>query len=228
MWVKLPTWELRAVELRDQDGLSDLLVKVATMCYTIGRLDDVSAVFERRVLRQHLSLAQQGVKEGSVIRLQFRLRGGAPRNKGGQPMCYVFEGGECFYGDRRQYKHEPTKGRCPICGSSIHGQKDCARHGGGEYVPSQDPTVLALAERKAAKAWQVKAFTKPGGKAQIKRPAEPSHPPPPWIRNSGDRPVVKEPTPPLRFTDYVAVASDNECVDVEVAVLIPLTPEKGR
>ena len=41
---------------------------------------------------------------------------------------------------------------CSCCGSSHHSQEDCTNYGGGQYTPSQDPKVLALAERKAVNA----------------------------------------------------------------------------
>ena len=37
-------------------------------------------VFEGRILRNDLSLAEQGVEEGSVLRVNLGLRGGAPKS----------------------------------------------------------------------------------------------------------------------------------------------------
>ena len=55
------------------------------------------------------------------------------------------------------------------------------------------------------------------GKPRIKGPLN-LVTPPPWIRNSGNRAMVKEPsTPPPWFKEDAAVTSDSEYVDGEVA-----------
>ena len=82
-------------------------------------------------------------------------------------------------------------------------------------MPSQDPRfVLALAERTATKARHTKAFAKPSGNAQVRRPVEPAHPPPPWICHR-KRKLVD--TPPLWFQEGEDDESDGEYVEVEVA-----------
>ena len=101
------------------------------------------------------------------------------------------------------------------CGSPHHSQEGCAKYGGGHYAPSQDP-VLTLAERKAVKAKHTKAYARPRGNVQRKRPIQP--PPPPWIRGSGSRFALKEPdTPPPRFNKEGEDVSDGEYAEVEGA-----------
>ena len=52
-------------------------------------LGDVYVVFQGRVLKDNLTLAEQGVEENSFLRVNIRLRGGGPSRKGGQPECYA-------------------------------------------------------------------------------------------------------------------------------------------
>ena len=74
----LSIWKTRFLE--DQDGVRDLLRKAAERCHSVGRYEDVYVVFEGRILRNDLSLAEQGVGEGNVARINLRLRGGAPKS----------------------------------------------------------------------------------------------------------------------------------------------------
>ena len=70
VWVKLPTRELCALDLEDLDGVIDLLRTAANRCHSARRHEDVYAVFESRILQSDLSLAEQGVEEGSVLRVK--------------------------------------------------------------------------------------------------------------------------------------------------------------
>ena len=48
-------------------------------------LRDVYVIFETKVLNPDVPLKDQGVGEGSVLRINVRLRGGAPSKNCGQP-----------------------------------------------------------------------------------------------------------------------------------------------
>ena len=87
--------------------------------------------------------------QGSVLRIHYRRRGGAPR--AGQPECFAFVEGRCECGSRGQYWHEQRGRNCTVCGSDDHQWEQCARFGGGRHDSTKDPRVLAAAQKHAAR-----------------------------------------------------------------------------
>ena len=169
MWVKLPTWELLALELEGSAQLYDLLMETSKLPQSVNPTSDVCVVIGRKVLDPGLPLQDQGVEEGRA-RIHDRLGGGAPGS--GQPERYAFIEGRCEYGSRCQHKHEQRASNCVICGSDDHGWEECVRYGGCRY-DSKDPKVLAAAERRAAKARQPKG--PPWPSSEHSRPVELPH-----------------------------------------------------
>ena len=119
-------------------------------------------------------LCAQEVVERKILRIQYRLRGGAPGS--GQAECYSFLEGRCEYGSRCQFYHEQRGSSCTICGSDDHSWEQCIRYGGGQYDPNKDPRVLAAAEKEAARAEWLKQPQRPPSKRP--QPVEASHAPP--------------------------------------------------
>ena len=90
---------------------------------------------------------------------------------------------------------------CVICGSDEHSFEECTSYGGGQYMPSKDPRVLASAEREAQKAKQAKRLATSNSTRRHRQPIEPDYPPPPWDWGSNPRLAARPPTePPLWYS----------------------------
>ena len=167
IWVVFPNNELVAVEINSSAHLAQLLHLASQLSTTIGPIHDVYATRNGKASNPNIPLVDQGVGEGSYVRVHYRLRGGAPKR--GRQECHSFVEGRCIYGARCIYKHDPNPDQCKLCGNPDHAAAQRIYYGGGSYDPNLDPMVLKEAERAAARnktpPWQT-------------RPAEPDHPPP--------------------------------------------------
>ena len=70
--------------------LSSTLKIGVSFSQSVNPKSDVCVTFGRKALDLGLPLKDQGVEEGSVLRIHYRVRGGAPGD--GQPECYASVG----------------------------------------------------------------------------------------------------------------------------------------
>ena len=167
IWVVFPNNELVAVEINSSAHLAQLLHLASQLSTTIGPIHDVYATRNGKARNPNIPLVDQGIGEGSYVRVHYRLRGGAPKR--GRQERHSFVEGRCIYGARCIYKHDPNPDQRKLCGNPDHAAAQRIYYGGGSYDPNLDPMVLREAERAAARnktpPWQT-------------RLAEPDHPPP--------------------------------------------------
>ena len=110
------------------------MVEASKISKSITPTSDVYITCGKKVIDPRAPLCAQGVVEASVLRIHYRLRGGAPG--GGQP------------GSRCHFYHEQRGSSCTICGSDDHSWEQCMSYGGGQYDANKDPRVLAAAEKR--------------------------------------------------------------------------------
>ena len=137
---KIPDRELLTLEIKTSTYLYDVIAEASKISESITPTSDVYITCGRKVIDSRAPLCAQEVVEGSVLRIHYRLRGGAP-GSGRQPECYSFVEGRCEYGSRCQFYHEQQGSSCGICWSNDHSWEQCIRYGGGQYDPNKDPRV---------------------------------------------------------------------------------------
>ena len=95
IWVVFPNNELVAVEINSSAHLAQLLHLASQLSTTIGPIHDVYATHNGKASNPNIPLVDQGIGEGSYVRVHYRLRGGAPKR--GRQECHSFVEGRCIY-----------------------------------------------------------------------------------------------------------------------------------
>ena len=118
VWVKLAHQELLTLEIKGSTYVCDVMVEASKIFESITLTSDVYITCGKKVIDPRAPFGAHEVVEGSVLRVHYRLRGGAP-GSGHQPECYSFVEGRCEYGSRCQFYHEQRGSSCTICGSDV-------------------------------------------------------------------------------------------------------------
>jgi len=115
--IRLPPKLLAMFVLRALDSDSDFAVQVASLRASNAKISDIIKVISKR---DNELRASRPKPSGHVASTDA-----GPQAERAIRVCYLFQKGECTYGEACKFEHTPLAGQCLACGSTAHGLDRC-------------------------------------------------------------------------------------------------------